>query len=93
MSNGIYTALSGAIAQERNLDVVANNVANVNTTGFRADRVSFQQIRCCENPSKRWLIPWVMSPSQRSRLTTALAQCGKRETCSTLPSWAMDSSL
>lgn len=42
MSDGIYAALSGAVAQERNLDVVANNVANANTTGFRGDRVAFQ---------------------------------------------------
>ena len=42
MGHGIYTALSGAIAQQRALEVVANNVANVNTVGFRADRVSFK---------------------------------------------------
>lgn len=43
MADGIYTALSGAIAQQRSLDVVANNVANANTTGFRGDRVAFEQ--------------------------------------------------
>jgi flagellar basal body rod protein FlgG len=31
-----YTALSGALAAMRRLDVVADNVANVNTPGFRA---------------------------------------------------------
>ena len=36
MSNkGIYTALSGAIAQAKRLDTIANNLANVNTTGFK----------------------------------------------------------
>ncbi len=44
MSDGIYSALSGAIAQQRNLDVVANNVANANTTGFKADRIRFEQV-------------------------------------------------
>lgn len=44
MSQGIYSAASGAVAQERNLDIVANNVANTATTGFRADRVSFQEV-------------------------------------------------
>ena len=44
MSDGIYAALSGAIAQQRNLDVTANNVANASTTGFRADRVSFEEV-------------------------------------------------
>lgn len=43
MSDGIYSALSGAVAQQRSLDVVANNVANANTVGFRADRIAFEQ--------------------------------------------------
>lgn len=43
MSDGIYVALSGAIAQTRNLDVIANNVANANTVGFHGDRVAFSQ--------------------------------------------------
>jgi flagellar basal-body rod protein FlgF len=43
MSDGIYSALSGAIAQERNLTVVANNVANVNTTGFKGDKTVFAE--------------------------------------------------
>jgi flagellar basal-body rod protein FlgF len=44
MSDGIYSALSGAIAQERNLSVAANNVANVNTTGYRADKTVFSEV-------------------------------------------------
>ncbi|HET6331668.1 MAG TPA: flagellar basal-body rod protein FlgF [Polyangiales bacterium] len=43
MSDGIYSALSGALAQERNLQVTANNVANANTAGFKADRPSFYE--------------------------------------------------
>lgn len=43
MSDGIYAALSGAIAQQRSLDVVANNVANASTHGYRGDRVAFRQ--------------------------------------------------
>ena len=43
MSDGIYSALSGALAQERNLQVTANNVANANTTGFKADRPTFYE--------------------------------------------------
>ncbi len=42
MSDGIYVALSGALAQQRALETVAHNVANVNTTGFRADRLLFR---------------------------------------------------
>lgn len=43
MSDGIYSALSGAIAQQQSLDIVANNVANAGTVGFRADRVAFRE--------------------------------------------------
>jgi len=44
MSDGLYVAMSGAVAQERALDVTANNVANANTAGFRAQRISFQEV-------------------------------------------------
>lgn len=43
MANGIYTALSGAVAQSTALDTIAHNVANAGTTGFRAQRVSFEE--------------------------------------------------
>ena len=44
MSDGIYSALSGALAQERTLAVVANNLANTSTTGFRGDKVVFGEV-------------------------------------------------
>ncbi len=44
MSNkGIYTALSGAMAQAQRLDTIANNIANVNTTGFKKDKQTFYE--------------------------------------------------
>jgi flagellar basal-body rod protein FlgF len=43
MADGIYTALTGAIAQQQTLDVIANNVANVTTAGYRADRAAFSE--------------------------------------------------
>jgi flagellar basal-body rod protein FlgF len=43
MSDRIYTALSGAIASQVSLDVAAHNIANSTTTGFRADRVAFEE--------------------------------------------------
>ncbi|MFN0056831.1 MAG: flagellar basal-body rod protein FlgG [Planctomycetota bacterium] len=39
--HALYTAASGMDTQLRNIDVIANNVANVNTEGFRRDRVNF----------------------------------------------------
>lgn len=44
MADGIYTALSGALAQQHQLDTIANNVANASTTGFRADRAVFGEL-------------------------------------------------
>ncbi|WP_409479167.1 flagellar basal-body rod protein FlgF [Pseudobdellovibrio sp. HCB154] len=40
---GIYTALSGAVAQSLKLDTIANNIANVNTTGFKKDQQTFSE--------------------------------------------------
>ena len=42
MLRGMYTSASGMVAQMKNLDVVANNVANVNTTGFKRDLMLFK---------------------------------------------------
>lgn len=35
--------LSGAIAQQKNVETIANNVANVNTPGFKKDQVVFKE--------------------------------------------------
>jgi len=37
MISGLYTAASAMVAQEQQQDVIANNLANVNTTGFKKD--------------------------------------------------------
>lgn len=39
MLRGFYTAASGILTQQRTLDVLTNNIANVQTPGFRASRV------------------------------------------------------
>ncbi|MCB0393019.1 MAG: flagellar basal-body rod protein FlgF [Bdellovibrionales bacterium] len=44
MSNkGIYTALSGAMAQDLRMETIANNMANVNTPGFKRDEQVFRE--------------------------------------------------
>lgn len=42
-TKGVYTALSGAIAQSQRLDTIANNLANVNTPAFKKDQQVFQE--------------------------------------------------
>src|SRR5882762_2569593 len=43
MENGSLIGLSRQIALQRELDVVANNIANLSTNGFKADGVIFQE--------------------------------------------------
>lgn len=44
MIRGLYTAASGMNAQQHQIDVTSNNIANVNTTGFKKDRAEFQDL-------------------------------------------------
>ena len=44
MMRALWTAASGMAAQELNMDVLANNLANVNTTGFKKSRLDFQDL-------------------------------------------------
>lgn len=44
MIRGLYTAASGMNAQQYQIDVTSNNIANVNTTGFKKDRAEFQDL-------------------------------------------------
>ena len=44
MDRMVYTALSGLKGQMSAQASIANNIANASTTGFRADRVAFQQM-------------------------------------------------
>ncbi len=43
MGNHLLVGLSRQVTLERQMDVVANNVANVNTNGFKADRSLFEE--------------------------------------------------
>ncbi|MCA9257833.1 MAG: flagellar hook-basal body complex protein, partial [Planctomycetales bacterium] len=40
----LYTAATGMSALETKLDVIANNMANINTTGFKKDRANFEDL-------------------------------------------------
>lgn len=44
MGHGLFTATAGAVARRTQLDLTANNLANSTTVGFRAQRVSFQEV-------------------------------------------------
>ena len=44
MIRSLFTAATGMIAQQMNIDTISNNLANVNTTGFKRSRVNFQDL-------------------------------------------------
>src|SRR3954465_15402012 len=59
-TKGVYTALSGAIAQSERLDTIANNIANVNTPGFKKDKQIFQEyLTANEKPPALMNVPKV----------------------------------
>ncbi|MCX6537734.1 MAG: flagellar basal-body rod protein FlgG [Acidobacteria bacterium] len=56
MIRALYTAASGMAAQQANIDTVANNLANVNTAGFKKTRMEFadlvyQQVKASGSPT------------------------------------------
>lgn len=44
MNSGMYSALAGNLAAMKRLDVIANNLANVGTSGFKQDRLAFESV-------------------------------------------------
>ena len=40
-TTALFTGLSGLLANSRRLDVIGNNIANVNTTAFKSNRMAF----------------------------------------------------
>ncbi len=44
MIRALFTAATGMTAQQLNIDATANNLANVNTSGFKRTRVDFQDL-------------------------------------------------
>ena len=44
MNSAFYSAVSGMKAFQSELDVTANNLSNVNTTGFKVSKVSFDEL-------------------------------------------------
>ncbi len=44
MMRALYTSATGMMAQQLNMDVISNNLANVNTVGFKHSRADFQDL-------------------------------------------------
>ncbi len=44
MLRALYSSAAGMQSQQMNLDVIANNLANVNTTGYKKSKIEFQDL-------------------------------------------------
>ncbi|GHL45612.1 hypothetical protein ECZU29_04620 [Escherichia coli] len=44
MNAALWISKTGLSAQDAEMSAIANNIANVNTTGFKRDRVMFQDL-------------------------------------------------
>jgi flagellar basal-body rod protein FlgF len=44
MSKGFWPAVSGSVAQSERLNIIANNLANADTNGFKRDQVTFHTV-------------------------------------------------
>jgi len=44
MMRSLYSGVSGLQNHQTRMDVIGNNIANINTTGFKSNRVNFQDI-------------------------------------------------
>lgn len=69
MMRSLWTAASGMQGQQQNINVIANNLANVNTSGFKKSRTDFQDLmyQTIKNPG---------SPSTSNNQTPTGIQIG-----------------
>lgn len=57
MLKNIYAPLSGGVVQERVMEIIANNMANTNTTGFKEEQVTFKAFDANPWPSYKTPLP------------------------------------
>jgi flagellar basal-body rod protein FlgF len=69
MPSGIYTAYSGALSNQSHLEVIASNVANVSTAGFRRDLTQFDTVLGATVPFSRAAVGHVDLTRGTHRLT------------------------
>ena len=44
MMRSLWTGASGMIAQQTNVDTIANNLSNVNTSGYKSEKTEFKSL-------------------------------------------------
>ena len=80
MQSGLYVSLSSQMALEKRLTTIADNMANMNTTGFRATEVKFDELL---SDTENKLNAKVAFVSQGNDYLSGRmpANCSRRETC------------
>ena len=51
MSGGMYLAAAGALVQQMRLGILANNVANIDTIGYKGEKTVFQVSEATPSPA------------------------------------------
>lgn len=77
MSDGIYTALSGAVAQGRALDATAENLANITTEGYQRLRPVFHEVMAQATRTAGRLHDTVVSSQELDGTMGAVRQTGR----------------
>ncbi len=88
MMRSLWTAASGMLAQQTNLDTISNNLANVNTAGYKKDTVEFKsllyqtlQSTSTNNAGENKPVPAQVGLGTRTAsITTVFSQGGLQET-------------
>ena len=65
MNIAFYNGVSGLVAYQQEMDLVSNNVANVNTVGYKPSRASFSDLLYTQMWTNTCLL--YTSPSPRDR--------------------------
>lgn len=68
MNLGLYAAFFGMRARQRNLDLIANNIANASTAGFKADHAGFRLMEA-GSPNSRAIAPSVAADPSSAQLS------------------------
>lgn len=87
MMRSLWTAASGMLAQQTNLDTISNNLSNVNTAGYKKDTVEFKsllyqtlQSTSTNNAGENKPVPAQVGLGTRvASITTVFAQGGLQE--------------
>ena len=88
MMRSLWTAASGMLAQQTNLDTISNNLANVNTAGYKKDTVEFKSLlyqtlqnKSTNNAGENKPVPAQVGLGTRmASITTVFSQGGLQET-------------